>query len=113
MIIVTENASEKLLAYLQSNNISSSLRITILPGGCQGTALGLALDEKKGTDESFEQRGLNLLVDQNLLQQCGTITVDYIYAGAKSGFRVKSEHPLPGAGGGCSSGTCGSGGCGC
>ncbi len=113
MLEVTDLANEKLLEYMKSNNISSLLRVAIMPGGCSGPALGLALDDEKETDESFTQQDLTFIVEKSLLQQCGTITVDYVDAGNRSGFTISSANPLPGAGGGCSSGSCGSGGCGC
>lgn len=113
MLNISDLATEKLLAYLKDNNISSALRIAVMQGGCSGPALGLALDEKKETDESFDHNGLTFLVEKSVLEQCGTISVDYMDAGAQSGFTINSETPLPGAGGGCSSGSCGSSGCGC
>lgn len=113
MLDISDLATEKLLAYLKENNISSSLRVALMQGGCSGPSLGLALDEKKETDESYDFQGLTLLVEKSLLEQCGTINVDYVDAGPRSGFSVSSSIPLPGAGGGCSSGSCGSGGCGC
>lgn len=113
MLDISDLATEKLLAYLKENKISSSLRIALMQGGCSGPSLGLALDEKKVTDEVHVSQGLTLLVDKSLLEQCGTIKVDYVDAGPRSGFSVSSTTPLPGAGGGCSSGSCGSGGCGC
>jgi len=68
----------------------------------------LALDEPKENDEKYEQDGLTFLVDNNLLDTCGTIKVDFIDAGMRSGFSISSEKPL-GGGSGCSSGECGSG----
>jgi len=113
MLEVTDLANEKLLEYLKSNNISSSLRVALMQGGCSGPSLGLALDEQKATDEAFNRQDLMFLVEKSLLQLCGTITVDYVDAGNRSGFTITSANPLPAAGGGCSSGSCGSGGCGC
>jgi iron-sulfur cluster assembly protein len=113
MLEVTDLAHEKLLEYMKSNNISSSLRVALMQGGCSGPALGLALDEEKATDKSFDKRDLTFLVEKNLLEQCVTITVDYVDAGNRSGFTISSAKPLPGAGSGCHSGSCGSGGCGC
>lgn len=112
MLDITNLATEKLLAYLKENNISSPLRVALMQGGCAGPSLGLALDEKKETDESFVRGGLTLLVEKSLLEQCGSINVDYVEAGPRSGFSIRSTTSLPG-GGGCSSGSCGSGGCGC
>jgi iron-sulfur cluster assembly accessory protein len=113
MLEVTAQANEKLVEYRKANNISSSLRIAMMQGGCSGPSLGLALDEEKPTDELFEQQSLTFLVEKALLQQCGSITVDYHDAANRSGFKISTANPLPGAGGGCSSGSCGSGGCGC
>lgn len=113
MLDVSDLANEKLIEYLQSNNISSSLRVAVMQGGCSGPALGLALDDQKETDESFVEQDLTFLVDKSLLEQCGTIRVDFVDAGPRSGFSISSANPLPGAGGGCSSGSCDSGGCGC
>lgn len=113
MLDVTTQANEKLIEYLQANNISSPLRIALMQGGCSGPSLGLALDEEKPTDELFARQNLTFLVEKDLLEQCGSITVDYAEAGTRSGFTVTSAKPLPDTGGGCSSGSCGSGGCGC
>ncbi|BHH85613.1 IscA/HesB family protein [Desulforhopalus sp. 52FAK] len=113
MLVVTSQANEKLVEYMKDNNISSSLRIALMQGGCSGPSLGLALDEKKPGDELFEEQTLTFLIEKHLLEQCGDITVDYLDAGSRSGFSISSKNPLPGAGTGCSSGSCGSGGCGC
>ncbi len=113
MLEVTAQANEKLIEYMKANNISSSLRVALMQGGCSGPSLGLALDEEKPMDEVFEREGLTFLVEKDLLEQCGNIAVDYHDAGSRSGFSLSSTNPLPGAGGSCSSGSCGSGGCGC
>lgn len=113
MLEVSDLANEKLIEYMKSNNISSALRVAIMQGGCSGPALGLTLDEIKETDDSFVKQDLTFLVEKGLLTQCGTISVDYVDAGPRSGFTISSTNPLPGAGGGCSSGSCGSSGCGC
>jgi iron-sulfur cluster assembly accessory protein len=112
MLEVIAQANEKLIEYMQTNNISSALRVALMQGGCSGPSLGLALDEEKATDKLFQQQSLTFLVEKDLLEQCGSITVDYHDAGSRSGFSISCTNPLPGAGGGCSSGSCGSGGCG-
>ncbi len=52
---------------------------------------------------------MTFLVDQDLMQNCGDIKVDFIDSGMRSGFTISSRVPL--GGGGCGS-SCGSGGCG-
>lgn len=74
----------------------------------------MALDEPKDNDDVFDQDGIKFLVNKDLLVQCKEIKVDFIDAGARSGFSISSPVPL-GGGGGCGS-SCGSGGsssCGC
>ena len=113
MLDVSDLANEKLIEYVKSNNISSKLRVAVMQGGCSGPSLGLALDDEKETDKSFVKQNLTFLVEKDLLEQCGTISVNYVDAGPRSGFSISSANPLPGAGDGCNSGSCGSGGCGC
>jgi Fe-S cluster assembly iron-binding protein IscA len=72
----------------------------------------LALDEPKDNDKTFEEDGVQFLVEQGLLTTCGSIKVDFLDAGYRSGFSITSDNPVGGGGGGCSSGSCSSGGCG-
>ena len=72
----------------------------------------MALDEPKENDSTIEEGGLKFLVDNELMQSCGDIKVDFMESGMRSGFQITSTIPIAGAGGGCSSGSCGSGGCG-
>jgi len=71
----------------------------------------LALDEPKENDETFEEGGVQFLVEQGLLNTCGAIKVDFLEAGYRSGFSITSDKPV-GGGGGCSAGSCSTGGCG-
>jgi Fe-S cluster assembly iron-binding protein IscA len=73
--------------------------------------LGLALDEPKDDDETFDNADLTFLVAQDLMQTCGDIKLDYNDSGYSSGFAISSTNPISG-GGGSSCGSCGSGGCG-
>jgi len=113
MIEITELASEKLTAYLSENNNDSSIRITAM-NGCGGSTLGLAIDECKDSDHVQENDSFILLIDQELSQAYGKVTVDFIEKSSGcgceggGGFSLTSERPLPGAGGGCGS-SCSSG----
>jgi len=65
----------------------------------------LALDEPKNSDKVFDQDNLKFLVESSLLNTCGSIKVDFIDAGPRSGFAISSSMPL---GGGSACGSCGS-----
>ena len=114
MLEVTEAAIANVKEYLRQKNIESSVRITMMSGGCSGPALGLALDKAKENDQTFEQGGVSFLVEKGLSETCGAIKVDFIEPDSGcgcsgGGFSISSEKPLPSAGGGCSScgGSCG------
>ena len=107
---VTELAVTKLKEYLSQNNIDSALRVALMQGGWAGPSLGLALDEPKDNDKIYDNDDLKFLVEDSLLTTCGSIKVEYIEAGPRSGFGITSTNPI--GGGGCSSGSCNSGECG-
>ena len=110
MVQVSDLALEKLSEYMNQNNITTPIRITVM-GGCSGPALGLAVDEKKDSDEVVVMDKLTFLIEENLSKECGDVAIDFVDAGPKSGFSITSTNPLQGAG--CNPNSCGSGGCGC
>lgn len=112
MLEVTATAGRKLKEYLEQNNIESAVRVTLM-NGCSGPLLGLALDGPKPTDATESCDGVQVVIDNELLGQCGAVRVDFIEGsgcGCSSGFAVTASVPLPGGGGcggSCSSGRCG------
>lgn len=106
MITIADLAQQRLKEYLQQNSIESSIRVALMSGGCAGSSLGLALDEKKENDNVTELEGLTILIDEALLAQCDKVHIDYVDADARSGFSITSANPV--GGGGCSSGGCSS-----
>ncbi len=112
MISITKSASEKLSSYLAQNKLNSPVRISVI-SGCGGSSLNLALDEQKNGDYAHEDESFTLLIDQDLSQSCGKVTIDYVENGSTGdGFSLTSERPLPQSGDGCG-GSCSSNGCGC
>lgn len=68
--------------------------------------MGLALDEPKDNDSTHDQDGIKFLIDNGLSQQCGAVKIDFVDAGARSGFAISSANPLGGGGCGSSCSTC-------
>lgn len=110
MFEITEKALENLTSYLQQNKTESAIRIALMQGGCAGPALGLALDEAKDNDTTFNQGTIDFLIEKELLSTCGAVKIDFVEAEHGSGFSITSTNPV-GGGGGCSSGSCASGSC--
>jgi len=77
-------------------------------------SLGLAIDEAKDNDHTFDHGGVSFLVDKGLAETCGAIKIDFIRkkdgncgCGDGGGFVVTSEMPLNSGDCSCSSGSCG------
>ncbi|MFV0420690.1 IscA/HesB family protein [Oleidesulfovibrio sp.] len=100
MITLLESAHKELDAYF-SDKEKASIRIYLAPGGCSGPRLALALDEAGEADKTAEAGGYTFVMNTDLHQQVGNVTIDVTC----SGFTLTPQIPLPG-GGGC--GGCGS-----
>jgi len=59
----------------------------------------------------LEENDLTFLIDQDLLSTCGSIKLDFIESGYRSGFSITAANPVS-SGSGCSSGSCSTGSCG-
>jgi len=111
MLEVTESALSNVKDYMRQHKVDSAIRITTMSGGCAGPTLGLAEDEVKENDRTFDHDGVSFVVDKSLFATCGAIKVDFIEkrdggCGCGGGFAVTSEKPLTSGGCSCSSGSC-------
>ncbi len=104
MVEVTPQASEAIKAIMAEKSLDGTLRI-FLQQGCGGAQLALGVDELKPTDDSYEADGLTYVVDKELSEITGKLTLDYLNEAAQAGFTISSEKPLPTPEG--------EGGCGC
>ncbi len=62
--------------------------------------MALALDEQQTNDEVFEVKDYTFLVEKTLLEQAGTIIIDF---NEYMGFKISSDIQVSNSGGGCSS----------
>ncbi|WP_243545106.1 IscA/HesB family protein [Pseudodesulfovibrio tunisiensis] len=105
MLTLTETAKDHLDAYFADKE-KSDIRVYLASGGCSGVVLTLALDQRKDNDKVIEQGGYSFLINPDLLESTGHISVD----ASEYGFQVVSENKV-GASGSCA---CSSGcACGC
>lgn len=54
----------------------------------------MALDEPKDSDETCDLGGVTYMVDKELLEQVGRVSIDYLQRGWRAGFVISSEKPL-------------------
>lgn len=73
---------------------TTAIRVSLMERGALGPVLGLSLDELKPEDELFHVQGLTFVMDKNLLEQCGSINIDFVEDGDNPGFKVTAENPL-------------------
>jgi len=57
--------------------------------------LGLALDELRDDDESFDDRGLTFIVEKEFYEKIKPIKVDYMEGPMGAGFSISSNMPKP------------------
>ena len=80
MIQITENAKNKIIQLRQEEGKSENhhIRVSVHGGGCSGLMYDLGFDDQiNDTDQSFEDKGLKILVDKkSLLYLLGT-TLDF------------------------------------
>ena len=95
MFEVTEKASEMIKDFLKDREELPAIRLMLAQGGWSGPALGLALDELRDNDESFNDKGLTFVVEKEIYEKIKPVTIDYITTPTGEGFQISSNLPEP------------------
>lgn len=101
MIIVTDSAITGFNEHFGTRD-PRPIRIFLTDGGCGGMKLSLAGDELRDGDRSHEQDNYLFLINEELSDSVGTVTIDM----GDYGFSIVADHKSKG-GGSCASCTCG------
>jgi iron-sulfur cluster assembly protein len=106
MIQVTEKAQEQFGEFFKEKaDVLHSIRVYLQEGGWGGPSLRLALDEPKGSDESFDSGEIKFVIDNDLKARTGDVIIDFVEMGGQSGFSVTPAKAVGGScgvGGSCS-----------
>jgi Fe-S cluster assembly iron-binding protein IscA len=54
----------------------------------------LALDEPKGSDESFASGEIKFVIDNDLVSRTGDVIIDFVEMGGQAGFSVTPAKPV-------------------
>ena len=76
MINLTDPAKTQIDDYFQGR-APSPIRIFLNSGGWGGPSLAMALDEPKDTDEKFDIKGLQFVVDKSFMEKAEKINIDF------------------------------------
>ena len=101
MVTLTDIATEKVKAFLESENATTSgagLRVGVRGGGCSGFQYSLALDEQRDDDQVFDHQGIKVLVDPASLRYVDGSTVDFTESLMGSGFEVQNPNVVASCG---------------
>ena len=95
MFEVTEKASDMIKNFLKDRENLPAIRLMLAQGGWSGPQLGLALDELRDDDESFDDRGLTFVVEKEFYEKIKPVTIDYVTTPTGEGFQISSSMPEP------------------
>ena len=93
MFIATETAVNNLRNYLEANNMQAGIRITCRQGKRMKPGLGITIGNAKANDETFDMHGVQFVINRELLEKSGGITLDYNKAGTDKGYILKPADP--------------------
>jgi iron-sulfur cluster assembly accessory protein len=101
MVNLTDIASEKVKAFLESEDAAESgagLRVGVRGGGCSGFQYALAFDKRRDDDHVFEQNGVSVVVDKVGMQFVLGSEVDYVDGLQGAGFAVNNPNVVAACG---------------
>ena len=92
-ITLTDNAAERVKAFLDNRGKGSGLRLGIKTSGCSGMAYVLEfIDEIAEGDQVFESKGLKIIVDAKSLLYIDGTELDYGKEGLNEGFQFNNPN---------------------
>lgn len=87
MITLTDQAAQRIQAFLAKRGRGLGIRMGVKTTGCSGLAYLLEfVDEVNDEDLIFQDRGVQIIVDPKSLTYVDGMTVDYVKQGLNEGF---------------------------
>jgi Fe-S cluster assembly iron-binding protein IscA len=93
MFSASEKAVNNLFHYLEANNMQTGIRITCRHGKNTEPRLGIMFGAAKENDQTFELQGVRFVVNRDLLEKSGGITLDYNGRGPDKGYKLCHINP--------------------
>ncbi|WP_455198866.1 iron-sulfur cluster assembly protein IscA [Kaarinaea lacus] len=92
-ITLTEAAAERVRSFLDNRGKGVGLRLGVKTSGCSGMAYILEFaDEVDSSDEVFEDKGIQVLVDKKSLIYLDGTELDYGKEGLNEGFKFNNPN---------------------
>ena len=92
-ITLTEAAAERVQAFLANRGKGIGLRLGVKTTGCSGMAYVIEFaDEVDASDEVFEDKGVQVLVDKKSLIYLDGTELDFTKEGLNEGFKFNNPN---------------------
>jgi iron-sulfur cluster assembly accessory protein len=93
MIQLTKKAIDKVKEIAAEDDLTLSIRLSVKGGGCGGFRNDMCFDDIVGVlDETFDQGGIKIIVDQISAQYLEGTEIDYSELEFSTGFVFKSPN---------------------
>jgi iron-sulfur cluster assembly protein len=93
MITITESAKTKIKEVLSQQPEGTSLRVSVMGGGCSGFQYKMALEEQvQMLDKTYDFDGIKVIVDQASLLYLDGAEIDYLETLEASGFKFNNPN---------------------
>ncbi len=94
MITITEKAAEKVREIAAEDGLEGQgIRLRILGGGCAGFNYDLYFEDKPtDTDETFEDKGVTMVVDQLSVLYLDGTEIDFVEGLYGAGFKFNNPN---------------------
>jgi len=93
MVTITEEAAQKVKGMLDGQT-DKGLRLFVKPGGCSGFSYGLAIDDKKDSDQVLIKSGVPVLIDQDSVRFVTGAEIDYVESLVNTGFTIHNPNAV-------------------
>jgi len=94
MIELEATAGQAIKSFLAEKGIQRPVRIHLQFTGCCDPSLGLSVDNIRESDLVEEVDGLTFVIDPEVYQLVGNITISYIDEIGRKGFILTSDKPV-------------------
>ncbi len=92
-ITLTEAAAAHVSKYLNNRGSGVGLRLGVKTSGCSGLAYVLEFaDETNPEDQTFEDKGITLVIDPKSLVYLDGTEVDFVKEGLNEGFKFNNPN---------------------
>jgi iron-sulfur cluster assembly protein len=99
MLTLTPAAASKVKTILAERGEEGGLRIAVIGGGCSGFQYQMTLDKEANPgDQTIDQDGLKIFVDERSLLYLNGTSVDYVDGLQGSGFKFDNPNSKGGCG---------------